>query len=96
MLIGLISLIRWLAEDEYYEDLPEDDEGVSSFTLTVSKERTEVRCEAQNIHNIDTKTAYVTVPNGNKISVVLFLITCTCLLPAAQNAVEVLYQISII
>ena len=66
--IDLISLIRWLAEDEYYEDLPEDDKGVSHFTLTVSKGRTEVRCEAQNIHNIDTKTAYVTVPNGNKIS----------------------------
>lgn len=69
-----LSLIRWLAEDKYYEDLYEDDNGLSYFTLTVSKERTKVRCEAQNIHNIDTKTAYITVPNGNKINVVLFLI----------------------
>ncbi|KAL9950262.1 hypothetical protein ACROYT_G042737 [Oculina patagonica] len=55
--------IRWLAEDKYYEDLPEDDDGVSYFTFTVSKKRTSVRCEAQNIHNIDTRTAYVTVAN---------------------------------
>lgn len=65
------SSIRWLAEDKYYEDLPEDDNGVSNFTFKVIKERTSVRCEAQNIYSIDKRTFYVTgrtVPKGNKIS----------------------------
>ena len=82
-------LLRWLAEDKYYENLPEDGNGVSHFTFTVSKERTKVRCEAQNMHNIDTKTAYITVPNGNKIDTVLFLIACLLLVPNHSNYILV-------
>lgn len=52
--------IRWLTEGKYYEDLPEDENGVSLFTLTVTKDRTAIQCEAQNIYNIDSKKAYIT------------------------------------
>lgn len=52
--------IRWLTEGKYYEDLPEDENGVSLFTLTVIKDRTAIQCEAKNSHNIDSKTAYIT------------------------------------
>ena len=84
--MNFFPLLRWLAEDEYYENLPEDDNGVSHFTFTVSKERTKVRCEAQNIHNIDKKTAYITVPNGNNIDTVLFRIACQ--LPAPNSVIQ--------
>ena len=62
------SLFRWLTEGKYYEDLPEDENGVSLFTLTVIKDRTAIQCEAKNNHNIDSKTAYITAAKGNKFS----------------------------
>ena len=62
------SLPRWLTDGKYYEDLHEDENGVSFFTLTVNKEMTAVRCEAQNRHNIDQRTAYVTIAKGNQFS----------------------------
>lgn len=55
--------IRWLVDDsKYYENLPEDENGVSHFTLTLTKDKTGVRCEAQNHKDIDSRTAYITVP----------------------------------
>ena len=54
-------LIRWLVdESKYYENVPEDENEVSYFTFTVAKDKTIVRCEAQNKKDIDTRTAYVT------------------------------------
>lgn len=45
--------------------MPEDENEVSSFTFTVAKDKTIVRCEAQNKKDIDTRTAYVTTfPQG--------------------------------
>ena len=40
--------------------MPEDENEVSNFTLTVAKDKTIVRCEAQNKKDIDIRTAYVT------------------------------------
>ena len=61
-------LFRWLTGGQYYVDLDEDENGVSFFTLTVVKEVTAVRCEAQNIRNIDQRTAYISAVKGNKFS----------------------------
>ena len=64
---------RWLVDDsKYYENLPEDENGVSHFTLTLTKDKTGVRCEAQNHKDIDSRTAYITVPKGNSIYKMLF------------------------
>lgn len=59
-------MIRWLVdESKYYENMPEDENEVSSFTFTVAKDKMIVRCEAQNEKDIDTRTAYVTTfPQG--------------------------------
>ena len=55
---------RWLVDgSEYHEKLP-DENGVSRFTITVNKDKTTVRCEAQNRKAIDSKTAYITVSQG--------------------------------
>jgi len=51
-------------DSKYYEELPEDENAVSQFTLTVTKDKTSVRCEAQNPKDIDMRTAYITVPRG--------------------------------
>ena len=61
-------MFRWQIEDTHYEDLGEDENEVSFFTLTVVKEVTAVRCEAQNIRNIDQRTAYISAAKGNKFS----------------------------
>ncbi|XP_068690344.1 fibroblast growth factor receptor-like 1 isoform X2 [Montipora foliosa] len=54
-------LIRWLVDERTNHQNPLD-YNMSNLTITISKDETAVKCEAQNLVAVDSKTAFITVP----------------------------------
>ncbi|XP_068675497.1 fibroblast growth factor receptor-like 1 [Montipora foliosa] len=55
-------LIRWLVDERttYSSNIS----NMSNLTITISKDKTAVKCEAENPVALDSKTAFITVPKG--------------------------------